>query len=161
VYPIPSRNAPMTGPVHHISSYEANDPLWRLLVLFSRLFAWWKGATIGAFYDIGRRANVVGEDEQGNIYYEERKASFNGKPRRWVIYNGLAEPSRVPPDWHGWLHHTLEEPPTIAPLPRRAWEQDHLPNLTGTPLAWHRKGSLASNEPRVAATGDYEAWKPE
>ena len=38
------------------------------------------------------------------------------------IYNGTVEASRVPPDWHGWLHHTYAEPPTKAPLKVRGFE---------------------------------------
>ena len=26
-------------------------------------------------------------------------------------YNGLVEASKVPADWHGWLHHTETSPP--------------------------------------------------
>jgi NADH:ubiquinone oxidoreductase subunit len=130
-------------------------------VVFSRIFAWWNGATIGTLFDVGRRADLVGRDEQGNAYYQERVASFNGRPRRWVIYNGLAEASRVPPDWYGWLHHTLDKPPTEDPLVRKPFEKEHLPNLTGTPLAWRPRGSLAATGQRPQSTADYEAWKPE
>jgi NADH:ubiquinone oxidoreductase subunit len=129
--------------------------------LFSRLFAWWNGATIGALYDISRRGRVVGEDEQGNTYYEERKPSLDGRPRRWVVYNGYAEPSRIPPDWFGWMHYTLDEPPTVRALPRKAWEKPHVPNLSGTPFAWHRRGSLASPLPRTPTVSDYQPWRPD
>lgn len=129
--------------------------------MLERIFTWWNGATLGALFDIGRRAAQVGEDEQGNRYYEERKPSLDGRKRRWVVYNGLAEASRVPPDWHGWLHHTFEAPPTEAPLLRRAWEKPHQPNLTGTVHAYRPPGSLARGGERAAATGDYESWKPE
>ena len=78
-----------------------------------------------------------------------------------MVYEGYAEASKVSPDWHGWLHYTFDEPPTVAPLARRSWEKDHRPNLTGTPLAWRPQGSLADEGIRPAATGDYEAWKPE
>jgi NADH:ubiquinone oxidoreductase subunit len=124
----------------------------------TKVFTWWNGATLGALFDIGRRATLVGEDEQGNKYYEERRKSLEGRPRRWVIYNGLAEASRVPPDWHGWLHHTYKEPPTVEPLKRRAWEKDHVPNMTGTVYAYRPPGSLDRDGKRAKATGDYEAW---
>ena len=78
-----------------------------------------------------------------------------------MIYDGYAEASKVTPDWHGWLHYTFDLPPTEQPLPRRAWEKEHLPNLTGTPLAWRPPGSLANEAKRPAATGDYQAWTPE
>lgn len=128
--------------------------------MLKRIFTWWNGATLGAIFDITRRGVLVGEDEQGNRYYEERKASLNGRPRRSVIYNGLAEASRVSPDWHGWMHYTVEQPPTEAPMKRHAWELPHLPNQTGTIRAYRPKGSLARGGVRAAATSDYEAWKP-
>ncbi|MEM8987005.1 MAG: NADH:ubiquinone oxidoreductase subunit NDUFA12 [Pseudomonadota bacterium] len=131
--------------------------------MIKQLFAWWDSHTYGAKLTLwARRAKEVGEDEQGNRYFEEQKPSFpDGRKRRWVIYHGVAEASRVPPDWHGWLHHTFEAPPTEAPLKRQKFEQDHMPNMTGTPLAWRPKGSLARGGERVKATGDYEAWSPD
>ena len=129
--------------------------------MLDKIFTWWNGATLGASYDIGRRAGFVGKDEQGNQYFEEKRPSLDGRKRRWVIYNGLAEASRVPPDWHGWLHQTFEEPPTIAPLKKKAFEKPHRPNLTGTIHAYRPPGSLARGGERAPATGDYEAWKPD
>lgn len=131
-----------------------------MLLFIKRLFAWWDGATLGALFDIGRRAKKVGEDEYGNRYFEERKISLEGRPRRYVIYKGYADASRVPSDWHGWLHHTFAEPPTTAPLKRKAWEKDHQPNLTGTVYAYHPKGSLSEPGKRAAASADYEPWTP-
>lgn len=144
VKPPPSREKPEPNPL-----------------FFKRIFTWWNGATLGALWDIGRRGVLVGRDDQDNRYYEERRPSLDGRKRRWVLYNGLAEPSRVPPDWHGWLHHVFEEPPTKAPLRRQPWEAPHVPNLTGTPGAYRPRGSLARGGDRPKATGDYEAWRPE
>ena len=127
------------------------------------LLTWWHGATPGIRFTIGRRGVFIGEDEFGNRYYEAKDArdSYDGHKRRWVIYDGYAEASKVPPDWHGWLHYTFDEPPTVEPLLRRAWEKEHRPNLSGTPLAWRPKGSIARTGERPPATGDYEAWTPE
>ncbi|MEQ1819385.1 MAG: NADH:ubiquinone oxidoreductase subunit NDUFA12 [Terricaulis sp.] len=129
--------------------------------MLKAIFSWWNGATLGARFDIGRRGVFVGQDEQGNKYYEERRPSIEGRKRRYVIYNGLAEASRVSPDWHGWMHHTIAEPPTIAPLKRQSWEKPHQPNLTGTVKAYRPKGSLARGGVRQASTADYEAWSPD
>lgn len=109
-----------------------------------------------------RKARLVGKDEQGNRYYEEADpSSSDGRARRWVIYHGVAEASRVPPDWHGWLHHTFDAPPTESPLLRQTWEKDHLPNMTGTPLAYHPKGSLAHSGAGEGVGDVYEAWSPD
>ena len=131
--------------------------------MLSKIFTWWNGATAGTLLTLWRRnAEFVGEDDQGNKYYEEREPSLAGDlRRRWVVYNGVAEGSRVPSDWHGWMHHTFNEPPTREALPRKSWEKDHVPNMTGTPMAYRPKGSLWSGGERAAATGDYEAWSPD
>ena len=78
-----------------------------------------------------------------------------------MTYTGYAEASKVPADWHGWLRFTFDEPPTIAPLPRRAWEKDHIPNMTGTIEAWTPPGSISRQGVRPHATGDYQSWTPE
>lgn len=123
---------------------------------FWRLFVWWRGATPGTFLTTWLSGVLVGTDEQGNRYYQSK----DGR-RRWVIYQGTVEASRVPPEWHGWLHHTFKEPPTVAPFKLKPWEKEHRPNLTGTPEAWRPQGSLAREGVRPRATGDYQAWQPE
>ncbi len=121
-----------------------------------RFFTWWNGWTVGTQVFTRRYGEKVGEDEQGNAYYQTPDGA-----RRWVLYNGVAEGSRVPPDWHGWMHHTFDEPPTKAPLPRKPWEKDHIPNPTGTPKAWRPPGSLHAQAERKPVVGDYQAWSPE
>lgn len=98
----------------------------RVLKLLTSIFTWWGGATIGARFHIGRRGVLVGKDDYGNSYYEARDKSdaYDGNKRRWVIYTGYAEASKVPPEWHGWLRNTFADPPTVAPLLRRSWEKD-------------------------------------
>lgn len=132
-----------------------------MLLFIKRMFAWWDGATFGTLLTIMRRGQKVGADDYGNQYFEERQPSYDGKKRRWVTYRGYADASRVPTEWHGWLHHTFADAPTTTPLPRKVWEKDHQPNLTGTIHAWRPKGSLAKTGVRAAATGDYEAWSPD
>src|SRR5206468_6915581 len=91
------------------------------------LFVWWRGATWGTLLATLLYGQSVGADEFGNRYYQNKTGR-----RRWVLYNGTVEASRVPPDWHGWLHFTFREPPTLAPLTPRSWEKPYIPNLTGT-----------------------------
>ena len=78
--------------------------------VLTKIFTWWNGATIGALFDIAKRATLVGEDDQGNRYFEERKATLEGRKRRYVLYKGYAEPSRVPADWHGGFTTRLSNP---------------------------------------------------
>jgi NADH:ubiquinone oxidoreductase subunit len=125
-----------------------------MLSFLNRLVTWWNGSTIGTQIYTKRNGQKVGEDDQGNTYYQTR----DGK-RRWVMFNGEAEASRVSPDWHGWLHHTYDESPADRPLPHKAWEKPHQPNLTGTMAAYAPSGSLRQAQP--AERRDYEAWSPE
>jgi NADH:ubiquinone oxidoreductase subunit len=75
------------------------------------------------------------------------------------MFNGEMEASRVSPDWHGWLHHTWDEPPTDKPMVHKTWEKPHVENLTGTMQAYAPAGSLRQLSPKDRS--DYEAWSPE
>ncbi|MYZ49684.1 NADH:ubiquinone oxidoreductase subunit NDUFA12 [Propylenella binzhouense] len=120
-----------------------------------QIFTWWNGQTIGTRVWTWRFGQFVGEDQYGNRYYRDA----TGK-RRWVIYNGEAEASRIPVGWHGWMHHRTDIPPTEDTYQPREWEKPHQPNLTGTPAAYRPKGSLLRPEQRPEVTGDYEPWTP-
>jgi len=126
------------------------------------IFTWWNGAAFGTVFHINRRGVKVGEDAFGNSYFEARDASdsYGDHKRRWVIYKGYADASKVPAEWHGWLHYTFDETPTAENLPVQAFEKAHLPNLTGTLNAWRPKGSIARTGARPHATGDYQPWTP-
>ncbi len=119
-----------------------------------RVATWWHGSTLNTQFYTWRKGKRVGEDAQGNVYYESR----DGK-RRWVMFNGEVEGSRIDADWHGWLHHTFDELPSEETLPHKPWEKPHEPNLTGTPFAYAPDGSLRRPEPKERR--DYEAWVPE
>jgi NADH:ubiquinone oxidoreductase subunit len=118
------------------------------------LFVWWHNATPGTLLTTWLSGVPVGSDAIGNRYYRSK----NGK-RRWVLYKGTVEASRVPAEWHGWLHHTSDELP--GPDAKvKSWEKDHLPNLSGTEDAYHPSGSLVRGGVRAPASGDYESWSP-
>ena len=119
-----------------------------------RMVTWWNSQTLGTQIFTARRGIRVGEDAQGNVFYQTADAK-----RRWVIYNGEMEASRVSPEWHGWLHFTWDQPPTKAPIAHKAWEKPHQENLTGTLAAYAPTGSIRNSVP-VSRT-DYEAWRPE
>lgn len=123
--------------------------------LLAQIFTWWNGQTLGTRLYTSRNGKKVGEDAEGNVYYQTADGA-----RRWVIYNGASEATRIAPEWHGWLHHTWQEPPTVAPVPRRPWQKPHERNKTGTDEAYRPAGSLHAAPPPVAPK-DYEAWTPD
>ncbi|PYE86024.1 NADH:ubiquinone oxidoreductase subunit NDUFA12 [Pseudoroseicyclus aestuarii] len=115
---------------------------------------WWNGSTLNTQFWSWRHGTRVGEDAQGNVFYRNADGS-----RRWVIYNGEAEASRVSPEWHGWLHHTYQDPPTIMPMHAPKWSKPHEPNYTGSDQAYVPPGSIRRADPLPRS--DYDAWSPE
>jgi NADH:ubiquinone oxidoreductase subunit len=120
-------------------------------------FTWWNGASWGTAIFSRRHGREVGRDEEGNVYFQGRK----DPARRWVIYNGSNDGSRVPPDWQLWLRGSIEELPGKALPPARHFQRKPTANLTGTMEAFRPGGSLGTNRVRPASTGDYEPWTPE
>jgi NADH:ubiquinone oxidoreductase subunit len=125
--------------------------------IFANAFTWWNGASWGTSIVSRRTGEEVGRDEAGNVYFRHRK----DPARRWVIYDGSNDSSRVPPGWNAWLRGTIDELPSTALPQPRAWEKKPEPNLTGTMAAYRPSGSMDGLGVRAAATGDYEAWKPD
>lgn len=130
--------------------------------VLSEIFSWWGGNTWGTRLTIWRQGRLVGEDEFGNRYYEQRKGTGPlGRPRRFVTYKTVADPSLVPARWHGWLHYTVDTLPSEEDESQFPWQRSHVGNMTGTPHAYRPDGSILSAPERPRATGDYKAWKPD
>ena len=121
-----------------------------------QLFTWWDGATLTTALHVRLYGRPVGRDVLGNIYYAAKKGD-----RRFVVYDGPNDPSRVPPEWYAWLHHLIEDVPDKALPPPPKFLREAEPNRTGTPLAYRPSGALELGAQRPAASGDYEAWTPD
>jgi NADH:ubiquinone oxidoreductase subunit len=115
----------------------------------TKLFTWLHG-------------ELVGEDQFANRYYRAKGGAKRAdqKERRWVVYAGEPEASKVPPQWHAWLHHTQDAAPVDGGRPQPRWGKPHEPNRTGTPAAYRPPGDLLKGGQRSPATGDYEPWVP-
>lgn len=118
------------------------------------------GATIGTRLFTWLKGQHVGSDEFGNKYYLERKEPRSRRRKRWVIYNGIVEASKVPAMWHAWLHYTIDQTPDKIKMPHYDWQEAHQPNLTGTKGAYVPDGHLLRGGERAATTADYQAWQP-
>jgi NADH:ubiquinone oxidoreductase subunit len=107
-------------------------------------------------------ARRVGVDTLGNRYYQAKRRRGYNHDRRWVIYKGAPEASKVPPEWHGWLHHQSDSVPDNATQSfRRPWQMPAQQNMTGTNAAYRPPGHILAGGHRDEATGDYEAWNPD
>ena len=136
--------------------------------ILGKIFTWWNGATIGTSLFTSLKGEKVGTDAQGNTYFRARNkrnmakdGSYICAERRWVIYEGANDASRVPAEWHGWLHGSFDDVPESHLPPAKIWETDYTPNATGTLDAYRPQGALERGGKRVRAVGDYEAWTPE
>jgi NADH:ubiquinone oxidoreductase subunit len=122
---------------------------------FKKIFTWWDGATIGTSLFSWRYGQEVGTDAHGNVYYQSKKGD-----RRWVIYNGPNDASRITPEWYSWIHRQIDGVPDEALPPAPKFLKPPVPNMTGTPAAYRPAGALDRGGRRQAASGDYQAWTP-
>jgi NADH:ubiquinone oxidoreductase subunit len=129
--------------------------------ILGKIFTWWDGATLGTLLHSRLHGEHVGTDAQGNRYFRARKRLPDGRERRWVIYSGPNDASRVPAEWHGWLHGTFDGVPESYLPPPRIFEVDYTPNATGSTAAYRPQGALERGGKRARSTGDYEAWSPD
>ena len=115
------------------------------MTIGTRLFTWFRGRQIGT-------------DPLGNRYFEDKRIRPGARPRRWVLYGPVQDGSAVPAEWHGWLHHTTDQP---IPLDeRKPWQLSHQPNLTGTAGSYRPPGHDYRGGHRPPSSGDYESWTP-
>ncbi len=107
-------------------------------------------------------ARFVGADTAGNRYYVAKARKGYAHDRRFVKYHGEPDASKIPPEWHGWMHYTSDIVPSDASdTYRRSWQKPYISNKTGTDLAYRPPGHQLEGGKRAPATGDYEAWKPD
>jgi NADH:ubiquinone oxidoreductase subunit len=128
--------------------------LWieaKILVIMSKFSTWIFSMLCGSY---------AGKDEFGNAYYESKKANRGfGRKHRWVLYKGIPEATKIPPQWFSWLHYQVDLPPA-SNSKKYNWEKSHRPNLTGTSQAYYPNGHILAGGKRDKATGDYESWRP-
>jgi|JI10StandDraft_1071094.scaffolds.fasta_scaffold212793_4 NADH:ubiquinone oxidoreductase subunit len=104
------------------------------------------------------KGSLIGKDHQGNRYYQERFLfkKAKRKQRRWVMYRGIMEGSRVPAEWFGWLHHSLDVP--LDSTLKSSWQKPHQSNQTGTSLAY--RPSMPREGTQKSVPEGYEPWRP-
>ena len=116
-----------------------------------QLFTWWHRQTFGTFVYTLIFGRFVGEDEFGNKYYSDSK-----EKKRWVIYKKRVESTKIPPNWHSWIHFQTKNKPNLKGQ-LFSWQKQHEENLTGTKRAHKPDGSMLNNEKKDMKK--YETWK--
>jgi len=129
-----------------------------MLRFIKQLFTWWNEQTISTMLYTRLFGQNIGQDEFGNKYFMSKTRA--NKQRRWVIYNGYADSSKVPAKWHSWLHGVVDEIPSEQERSDKKWMKSHLPNLTGSDSAYRPPGSLSKKIVNDEQKGNYESWSP-
>ena len=115
--------------------------------MIKEIFTWWNNQTFGTRLNTILFGKLVGEDNLGNKYYESKSG------KRWVIYNGEVEASKIPSEWYSWMHHKNNKIQNLHELKKYKWQKEHLSNQTGTENSYHPKNN------KNAVKKKYSSWK--
>jgi len=97
----------------------------------------------------------VGVDQFRNFYYVGKSKNYLNIHKRYIVYNGIDDGSKVPPMWHSWLHYLSDAIPDKTQTTEYNWQKEHLPNVTGTKYAYDPAKS------KYKKVKTYSSWKPE
>ena len=118
-----------------------------MLTIFKEIFIWWNQQTLGTRIYTFFNGKFVGKDLKGNKYYQSK----NGK--RWVIYKGEVDASKIPGEWYSWMHYMNNKIENLHELKKYNWQKEHQPNQTGTENSYHPK------KYKNAVKKKYNTWK--
>ena len=118
-----------------------------MLTLFKEIFTWWNRQTLGTRINILFFGKFVGKDNFGNKYYKTKKG------KRFIIYNGEVDASKIPNEWYSWMHFTPNKIENNHELDKFEWQKSHKPNTTGSNDAYSPKGNTKATEKK------YNTWK--
>ena len=121
-----------------------------LINFLKSIFTWWNTQTVGTFLFTLFSGKLVGVDQFGNRYNQNKDDS-----KRWVIYNGDVDSSRIPPEWHLWIHKTSLSTPDQIKFENHDWIKEHQRNYTGSKLAYSPSKSKKEKK------DSYKKWQPE
>ena len=118
-----------------------------MLIFLKKIFVWWNQETLGTKLKTIVSGNLVGNDSLGNKYYESKTG------KRWIIYSGEIDASKIPADWYSWIHFTNNRIENNHDLEKYNWQKPHLSNQTGTGNAYH------PNRDNEQIKKKYTSWK--
>ena len=118
-----------------------------MLTVFKEIFIWWNRQTLGTRLHTLFFGKFVGTDNIGNKYYKSKSG------KRWVIYKGEIDASKIPEEWFSWIHFTNNKIEDNHNLEKFSWQKPHLSNQTGTKESYH------PNKQKSAIKKKYETWK--
>ena len=121
--------------------------------MIKEIFTWWNGQTFGTRLWSYIYGHEVGRDEKNNRYFRNKTDT-----KRWVIYQGEIDSSMTNPEWNNWLRYTSKDIPKETK--KYFWQKNHIPNQTGTQIAYMPKSDQGSSITKKQKSLGYEKWKP-
>ena len=118
-----------------------------MLTLIKEIFTWWNHQTIGTRITIFFFGKFIGKDSFGNKYYQTKKE------KRFIIYKGEVDASKIPNEWYSWMHFTPNKIENKHELEKFEWQKPHKPNLTGSSEAYSPKKNTDAIKKK------YNTWK--
>ena len=118
--------------------------------MIKQIFTWWNSQTFGTFIYTIFFGKLVGKDEFGNKYYKNKRG------KRWVIYNGEINASKITADWFSWMHSATDSIPSDNSQKKYSWQKPHKENKTGTSESY-KPNKIRKNSKDFRK---YETWKP-
>ena len=119
-----------------------------MLTFVKQIFVWWNRDTIGTKLYTIFFGKLVGKDDFGNKYYENKN-----KTKRWVIYKEEIDASKISADWYSWIHFIKNKIENNHEVKKYHWQKPHQSNQTGTNNSYHPQ--KRNNEIHKK----YKSWK--
>tara|TARA_B100000945_G_C20174321_1_gene499271 strand:- start:120 stop:479 length:360 start_codon:yes stop_codon:yes gene_type:complete len=119
--------------------------------MIKQIFTWWNSQTVGTFIYTIFFGKFIGSDEFGNKYYENKRNN-----KRWVIYKGEINASKITSEWYSWMHNISKESPLEKKTTKYSWQKPHIENKTGTKEAY-KPNTISKNNKDFKK---YEPWNP-
>ena len=118
-----------------------------MLTFFKQIFTWWNHQTLGTRIYTLCFGKYKGNDYFGNKYYQSKSG------RRWVIYNGEVDATKIPNEWYSWIHYLNNKIENTQNIKKYKWQKKNIPNRTGTSKAFH------PNKDNKNEYKKYKTWK--
>ena len=95
-----------------------------MLTLLKQIFTWWNHQTLGTRIYTLFFGKFKGKDYFGNRYYQNKSG------KRWIIYNGEVDATKIPNEWYSWIHHLSNKIEYDQQLKKFSWQKKNIPNQT-------------------------------
>ena len=74
--------------------------------------------------------NKVGEDEYGNQFFELNRKDYLGRKKRYCLYKGIPEASKISPEWHPFMHYQIDAKNVRTTFKQYKWQKPYVPDTT-------------------------------